>query len=80
MCSERDAHRMPPPARTHLPLKPDLSTLKPDEDPKKLPQQSGTINDENDPKENEVRLLIYCFFLYFWFLMLYVVLVFLGPS
>ncbi|KAI8805086.1 Chs5p-Arf1p-binding proteins-domain-containing protein [Cladochytrium replicatum] len=52
---ERDAHRMPPPARTHLPLKPDPSTLKPEEDLKKLPPGNGTVFDENDPRENEVH-------------------------
>ncbi|KAJ3417087.1 hypothetical protein HDV05_006946 [Chytridiales sp. JEL 0842] len=51
---EKDAHRMPAPARTHLPLKPDAATLKPDEDPKKL-AGSGSIFDENDPRENEVH-------------------------
>ncbi|KAJ3044657.1 hypothetical protein HK097_001414, partial [Rhizophlyctis rosea] len=52
---ERDAMRMPPPARTHLPLKPDPATLKPEDDPKKMPSASGTIFDENDPRENEVH-------------------------
>ncbi|KAI8907663.1 Chs5p-Arf1p-binding proteins-domain-containing protein [Powellomyces hirtus] len=54
---EKDAHRMPAPARTHLPLKPDPSTLKPDEkeDPRKVPVGNGTINDENDPREDEVH-------------------------
>ena len=52
---ERDAMRMPPPARTHLPLKPDPATLKPEDDPKKMPSTSGTIFDENDPRENEVH-------------------------
>ncbi|KND00333.1 uncharacterized protein SPPG_04655 [Spizellomyces punctatus DAOM BR117] len=52
---ERDSHRMPPPARTHLPLKPDPSTLKADEDPKKVPVGNGTVYDENDPRENEVH-------------------------
>jgi hypothetical protein len=46
---------MPPPARTHLPLKPDPATLKPDEDPKSVPPGSGTIFDQNDPRENEVH-------------------------
>ncbi|KAJ3108962.1 hypothetical protein HDU97_009695 [Phlyctochytrium planicorne] len=52
---EKDAQRMPPPNRTHLPLKADPSTLKADEDAKKLPQGSGTIYDENDPRENEIH-------------------------
>ncbi|KAJ3281637.1 hypothetical protein HK104_011356 [Borealophlyctis nickersoniae] len=52
---ERDAQRLPAPARTHLPLKPDPATLKPDDDPKKLPANSGTVFDENDPRENEVH-------------------------
>lgn len=46
---------MPPPARTHLPLKPDPTTLKPDEDPKKVQIGNGTVYDENDPRENEVH-------------------------
>ncbi|KAJ3102197.1 hypothetical protein HDU96_009714 [Phlyctochytrium bullatum] len=53
--SEKDAQRMPPPIRTHLPLKPDPATLKADEDPKKMPPMSGTIYDENDPRENEIH-------------------------
>ncbi|KAJ3219428.1 hypothetical protein HDU67_001259 [Dinochytrium kinnereticum] len=52
---EIDAQRMPPPIRTHLPLKPDPATLKADEDPKKMPAGSGTIYDENDPRENEIH-------------------------
>ena len=51
---ERDSQRMPPPARTHLPLKPDPAQLREGEDPKKMPPQNGTIFDENDPRENEV--------------------------
>ncbi|KAI9094924.1 Chs5p-Arf1p-binding proteins-domain-containing protein [Phlyctochytrium arcticum] len=52
---ERDAHRMPPPARTHLPLKQESSSLKEGEDAKKANVGSGTIYDENDPRENEVH-------------------------
>ncbi|KAI8909184.1 Chs5p-Arf1p-binding proteins-domain-containing protein [Gorgonomyces haynaldii] len=52
---ERDQHRMPSPARTHLPLRQDPSTLKPDQDLKTLPQTSGTVVDENDPKEDQVH-------------------------
>ncbi|KAJ3227800.1 hypothetical protein HK099_000054 [Clydaea vesicula] len=50
---EKDSHRMPPPARTHLPLKPD--TVAKDEDIKKIPPGSGSVFDENDPGENEVH-------------------------
>ncbi|KAI8923972.1 Chs5p-Arf1p-binding proteins-domain-containing protein [Entophlyctis helioformis] len=52
---ERDAQRMPPPARTHLPLRPDSAALRPDQDPKSVPQANGSIFDENDPRENEVH-------------------------
>ncbi|KAI8847522.1 Chs5p-Arf1p-binding proteins-domain-containing protein [Chytridium lagenaria] len=52
---ESDSQRMPPPVRTHLPLKPDLATLKNDEDPKKVPPGNGTVYDENDPRENEIH-------------------------
>ncbi|KAJ3012672.1 hypothetical protein HKX48_006160 [Thoreauomyces humboldtii] len=52
---EKDAHRMPAPARTHLPLRQDPATLKPDDDPKKAPVGHGTVNDENDPREDEVH-------------------------
>ncbi|KAJ3157715.1 hypothetical protein HDU89_000092 [Geranomyces variabilis] len=52
---ERDSHRMPAPARTHLPLKPDPATLKPNDDPKTVPVSNGTVNDENDPREDEVH-------------------------
>ncbi|KAI8819368.1 Chs5p-Arf1p-binding proteins-domain-containing protein [Fimicolochytrium jonesii] len=52
---EKDAHRMPAPARTHLPLKPDPSTLKANEDPKNAPVGNGTIYDENDPREDEIH-------------------------
>ena len=50
---ERDAQRMPTPARTHLPLKPEQSSLL-GEDPSKIPHISGSIMDENDPREDEV--------------------------
>ncbi|KAI9202649.1 Chs5p-Arf1p-binding proteins-domain-containing protein [Polychytrium aggregatum] len=52
---ERDAHRMPPPVRTHLPLKPDPAFLKPEDDVRKMPPGSGSLSDENDPRENEVH-------------------------
>ncbi|TPX37621.1 hypothetical protein SmJEL517_g00625 [Synchytrium microbalum] len=52
---ERDSQRMPSPARTHLPLKPDPTQLREGDDPKKIPPQNGTIFDENDPRENEVH-------------------------
>ncbi|KAJ3077731.1 hypothetical protein HK102_005007, partial [Quaeritorhiza haematococci] len=56
---EKDAHRMPPPARTHLPLKPEQATSKDTSgaDDKKAagPPLSGTIFDDNDPRENEVH-------------------------
>ena len=51
---ERDAQRMPAPARTHLPLKPEPAA---NEDPSKMTPLSGTVSDENDPRENEVFLL-----------------------
>lgn len=44
---------MPAPARTHLPLRQDLTTT--NADPKTLPQQNGTVFDENDPAENFVH-------------------------
>ncbi|KAJ2998551.1 hypothetical protein HDV02_004455 [Globomyces sp. JEL0801] len=50
---EKDAHRMPPPARTHLPLKPDTSREA--FDPKTAPNISGSLYDENDPSENEIH-------------------------
>ncbi|TPX48802.1 hypothetical protein SeMB42_g02457 [Synchytrium endobioticum] len=52
---ERDSQRMPTPARTHLPLKPDPAQLREGEDGKKVPPQNGTIFDENDPRENEIH-------------------------
>ncbi|KAL2913058.1 bud site selection protein [Polyrhizophydium stewartii] len=52
---ERDAQRMPPPARTHLPLRPDAASLRPEQDPKSVPQSNGSLFDENDPRENEVH-------------------------
>ncbi|KAH6574808.1 hypothetical protein BASA50_006830 [Batrachochytrium salamandrivorans] len=52
---ERDSQSMPPPARTHLPLRPDATTLRPDQDPKNIPQVNGTFFDENDPREDEVH-------------------------
>ncbi|KAI9361183.1 Chs5p-Arf1p-binding proteins-domain-containing protein, partial [Zopfochytrium polystomum] len=57
---EKDAQRMPPPARIHLPLKPET----PDKDPSpndakaaaaQQQQQHGTIYDDNDPRESEVH-------------------------
>ena len=51
---ERDAQRMPAPARTHLPLKTEQASLQ-GEDPNKIPLSSGTVFDENDPRENEVH-------------------------
>lgn len=50
---EKDSHRMPPPARTHLPLKPELPAGK-EEDIKKTAPGSGSVYDDNDPRENEV--------------------------
>jgi hypothetical protein len=50
---EKDAHHMPPPARTHLPLRQDLTTTT--ADPKTLTQQNGTVFDENDPSESVVH-------------------------
>lgn len=50
---EKDAHRMPPPARAHLPLKPEPAPK--DEDLKKLAPFSGSLYDENDPRENEIH-------------------------
>jgi hypothetical protein len=44
---------MPAPSRTHLPLKPEQSSLS-GEDPSKIPHISGSIMDENDPREDEV--------------------------
>jgi hypothetical protein len=44
---------MPPPARTHLPLRQDLTTTT--ADPKTLTQQNGTVFDENDPSESVVH-------------------------
>ncbi|KAJ8323647.1 bud site selection protein [Batrachochytrium dendrobatidis] len=52
---ERDSQRMPPPARTHLPLRADATTLRPDQNPKTIPQTNGTLFDENDPREDEVH-------------------------
>jgi hypothetical protein len=51
---ERDAQRMPPPARTHLPLKPEQASLT-GEDPNKIQPLNGMVSDENDPRENEVH-------------------------
>lgn len=39
--SERDMHRMPPPSRTHLPIKPDIVS-------------SGIMEDDVAGKETEV--------------------------
>ena len=47
---EPDAHRLPSPARTHLPLKQNI-----EQDPKLAPNNSGDVHEENDPKENEVH-------------------------
>ncbi|KAI9014612.1 Chs5p-Arf1p-binding proteins-domain-containing protein [Gaertneriomyces semiglobifer] len=52
---EKDAHRMPPPVRTHLPLRATGTNTKSDEDSKKGAGGSGSIYDENDPRENEVH-------------------------
>lgn len=49
---EKDAHRMPTPARVHIPLKPDPSNPKQANLPGDI---NGTLFDENDPKENEVH-------------------------
>jgi len=51
---ERDSHRMPVPARTHLPLKIDPPKGTKEEQEKKDLMGSGTIFDDNDPKESEV--------------------------
>jgi Chs5-Arf1p-binding protein BUD7/BCH1 len=44
---------MPAPARTHLPLRPDV--VPPNVDPKTVPAQNGTVFDENDPAEGDVH-------------------------
>ncbi|KAJ3084081.1 chaps-domain-containing protein [Rhizoclosmatium globosum] len=64
---ERDSHRMPSPARVHLPLRPDP---KPEEltpaggagtttaaaaAPSSTSNLSGTIEDDNDPRENQIH-------------------------
>ena len=51
---DRDAHTMPPPARTHLPLRPDVSNIK-ESEIKTVPVSSGGLEDENDPSENQVH-------------------------
>jgi hypothetical protein len=48
---EPDAHRIPSPARTHLPLR-QLADIA---DPKQAPNYSGDVHEENDPRENEVH-------------------------
>lgn len=40
--SERDMHRMPAPAKTHLPIKPDIAN-------------SGVMEEDAVGRENEVR-------------------------
>jgi tetratricopeptide (TPR) repeat protein len=50
---DKDSHRMPPPARTHLPLKVDH--LNPNYDPKTAPNTHGRLEEDNDPRENEVH-------------------------
>lgn len=50
---EKDAHRMPPPARVHLPLRNDVSAVT--GDLKAVPQHSGTVFDNNDPNETIVH-------------------------
>lgn len=57
---EKDMHRMPPPSRTHLPLKQDMSMTK--EEEIKVAPGSGSVYDENDPKENEVHITYFHFF------------------
>ncbi|KAJ3312987.1 hypothetical protein HDV04_002469 [Boothiomyces sp. JEL0838] len=53
--TEKDAHRLPAPARVHLPLKPDPATLTVPYDPKTGPNHHGTLAEENDPREAEVH-------------------------
>jgi hypothetical protein len=50
--AEKDRHRMPQTTRTYLPLKPEGTSK--DEDLKKVPPGSGSVFDDNDPRENEV--------------------------
>lgn len=47
--SQPDEHRFPAPARTHLPLK--LNALEPNFDAKTAPNNHGTLQESNDPRE-----------------------------
>ncbi|KAJ3225880.1 hypothetical protein HDU81_007605 [Chytriomyces hyalinus] len=49
---ERDSQRMPVPARIHLPLRPDQ---KDDQASNSNANHSGSIEDENDPRENQIH-------------------------
>ncbi|KAJ3364098.1 hypothetical protein HDU91_002722 [Kappamyces sp. JEL0680] len=51
--SEADEHKLPAPARTHLPLK--LNGQDPSYDAKTAPNNHGTLQESNDPKEHGVH-------------------------
>jgi hypothetical protein len=51
--AEKDRHRMPQTTRTYLPLKTEGTSK--DEDLKKVAPGSGSVFDDNDPRENEVH-------------------------